>query len=135
LVIYPQVFAPATKSIADKLQINIDSQDKDIKSWDISITDKTNNIIKRFSGEGAAGKVTWDGKNAAGSIIKNGHYNVMLSIEDYAGNKFDTKAVFDVDTTTVSFTSTVENMLFKTGKENMNIGVNFKGINKLLKWD
>ncbi len=135
LMIYPQVFAPATKSIADKLQINIDSQDKDIQSWDISITDKNNNIIKKFSGEGAAGKVTWDGKIAAGSIIKNGHYRAMLSIEDYAGNKFDTKSEFDVDTTIVTFAGTAENRLFKIGKESLSIGVNFKGINKVLKWD
>jgi len=135
LVIFPQVFAPGTKSSANKLQMSIDSRDKDINTWSISITDKKNTLVKSFTGEGAGGKITWDGKDSKGALIKNGAYIATLSLENYAGNKYESQATFDADNIAVTLSDTTEKKIFKIGRENIKIGVNFTNANKVSKLD
>ena len=81
----PPVFSPlGTQSVT---KFNLTSRTKtDATRWDLSIVDKSNQIVRRFSGKGTPPPhVMWDGKDENGLSLADGVYRYQLVVVDAEG--------------------------------------------------
>jgi len=81
----PPVFSPlGTQSVT---KFNLTARTKaETTRWDLSIVDKSNQIVRRFSGKGAPpAHVMWDGKDETGLSLADGVYRYQLIVVDSEG--------------------------------------------------
>ncbi|MBP7791561.1 MAG: OmpA family protein [Candidatus Goldbacteria bacterium] len=135
LSIYPKIFAPVKNSKFNKLQINMDFKDKDINTWNISIFNNKNNVIRKISGEGITDKTYWNGDDALGNVVADGNYQIKLSANDFAGNVFEQIENVTIDTFVSNFNLTPDKRMLNVGKEKVNFLSNKKDANKIKKFD
>ncbi len=83
----PPVFSPlGTQSVT---KIHLKSRTKaETSNWKLHIFDKSSNIVRRFSGNGAPpAHVMWDGKDEAGLPLPDGAYKYRLVVLDSEGRE------------------------------------------------
>jgi len=81
----PPVFSPlGTQSVT---KFNLTARTKaETTRWDLSIVDKSNQVVRRFSGKGAPpAHVMWDGKDETGLSLADGVYRYQLIVVDSEG--------------------------------------------------
>jgi hypothetical protein len=81
----PPVFSPlGTQSVT---KFNLTARTKtEATRWDLSIVDKSNQIVRRFSGKGTPPPhVMWDGKDENGLSLADGVYRFQLVVVDAEG--------------------------------------------------
>lgn len=81
----PPVFSPlGTQSVT---KFNLTARTKaEATRWDLSIVDKSNQIVRRFSGKGTPPPhVMWDGKDETGLSLADGVYRYQLVVVDAEG--------------------------------------------------
>ena len=81
----PPVFSPlGTESVT---KFNLTARTKsETTHWDLSIVDKSNQVVRRFSGKGAPpAHVMWDGKDETGLSLADGAYRYQLVVVDSDG--------------------------------------------------
>jgi serine protease AprX len=87
---FPGEFSPNGDGEGDIIEFAVRVSDADgIKYWQLAISDANDPsaIRKLFFGPGAVnGKVTWDGRDAAGRILHPGSYRAILSAWDRYAN-------------------------------------------------
>jgi hypothetical protein len=78
----PEVFSPLGQQSVTKF--NLKARTKvDASSWSLDIVDKSNQIVRRFSGKGVPpAHVMWDGKDEAGLPLPDGVYSYQLVVTD-----------------------------------------------------
>jgi hypothetical protein len=78
----PPVFSPLGEQSVT--QFNLQARAKaQITSWELEIVDKSNQVVRRFSGKGVPpAHVMWDGKSEAGLPLPDGTYRYYLVVED-----------------------------------------------------
>jgi flagellar hook assembly protein FlgD len=78
----PPVFSPLGEQSVT--QFNLQAKAKaPIASWELEIVDKSNQVVRRFSGKGVPpSHVMWDGKSEAGLPLPDGIYRYCLVVED-----------------------------------------------------
>lgn len=78
----PPVFSPLGEQSVT--QFNLQARAKaEITSWELEIVDKSNQVVRRFSGKGVPpAHVMWDGKSEAGLPLPDGTYRYCLTVED-----------------------------------------------------
>ncbi|HRU38262.1 MAG TPA: FlgD immunoglobulin-like domain containing protein, partial [Candidatus Goldiibacteriota bacterium] len=81
----PKVFAPSSRT-AGRVEIRVTTQDKDIKSWTAQVKTAKGSVIRRFSGEGINERIIWQADDALGNKVKDGEYETVVTLEDFAGN-------------------------------------------------
>jgi flagellar hook assembly protein FlgD len=60
----------------------------DASSWRLEIVDKSNQIVRRFSGKGVPpAHVMWDGKDETGLPLPDGMYQYQLVVIDEYGDE------------------------------------------------
>ncbi len=83
----PPVFSPlGTQSVT---KFNLKAKTKaEAYNWSLSIVDKSNQIVRRFSGKGMPpAHVMWDGKDEAGLPLADGMYKYQLVVIDAEGRE------------------------------------------------
>jgi hypothetical protein len=95
----PPVFSPIGQQNVTKF--NLQARTKaDVQSWSLEIADKSNQVVRRFSGKGQPpAHVMWDGKDETGLPLPDGVYRYWLVVLDIEGREF-TAAARDVEITT-----------------------------------
>ena len=81
----PPVFSPlGTQSVT---KFNLTARTKtETTHWDLSIVDKSNQVVRRFSGKGTPpALVMWDGKDETGLSLADGAYRFQLVVVDSEG--------------------------------------------------
>jgi hypothetical protein len=81
----PPVFSPlGTQSVT---KFNLTARTKtEATHWDLSIVDKSNQVVRRFSGKGTPpAHVMWDGKDETGLSLADGVYRYQLVVIDSEG--------------------------------------------------
>ncbi len=85
----PKAFTPAVSGMAEPVAItlNASSHYASIKSWVIDVLDSQGDVIRKFSGEGAAAKLSWDGRTAGNSWVEPSKlYTAWAKATDLYGN-------------------------------------------------
>ena len=87
---FPPEFSPNGDGENDVIEFAVRASDADgISYWQLAISDANDltSIRKLFFGPGAVdAKVTWDGRDAAGRILRPGSYRAVLSAWDRRAN-------------------------------------------------
>jgi flagellar hook assembly protein FlgD len=81
----PPVFSPlGTQSVT---KFNLTARTKaDAATWNLSIVDKSNQTVRRFSGKGSPpAHIMWDGKDETGLPLADGAYRYQLVVVDAEG--------------------------------------------------
>jgi hypothetical protein len=81
----PPVFSPlGTQSVT---KFNLTARTKaDAATWNLSIVDKSNQEVRRFSGKGSPpAHIMWDGKDESGLSLADGAYRYQLVVVDAEG--------------------------------------------------
>ena len=81
----PPVFSPlGTQSVT---KFNLTARTKaDAATWNLSIVDKSNQEVRRFSGKGSPpAHIMWDGKDENGLSLADGAYRYQLVVVDAEG--------------------------------------------------
>ncbi len=78
----PPVFSPLGEQSVT--QFNLQARAKaEIMSWELEIVDKSNQVVRRFSGKGVPpSHVMWDGKSEEGLPLPDGAYRYYLVVQD-----------------------------------------------------
>lgn len=87
---FPPEFSPNGDGESDVIEFAVRASDADgISYWQLAISDANDpaSVRKLFFGPGAVdAKVTWDGRDAAGRILRPGSYRAVLSAWDRRAN-------------------------------------------------
>lgn len=68
-------------------------------SWTLSIRDSAGTRVRAYTGRGTQMSATWDGRNAAGTVVPDGTYRYQLTYKDAAGDPgYAREGVLRVDT-------------------------------------
>jgi flagellar hook assembly protein FlgD len=81
----PPLFSPlGTQSVT---KFNLTARTKaDAATWNLSIVDKSNQEVRRFSGKGSPpAHIMWDGKDENGLSLADGAYRYQLVVVDAEG--------------------------------------------------
>jgi outer membrane protein OmpA-like peptidoglycan-associated protein len=135
LVLYPKVFAPVKTSRINELTLDIRTKFSDIKSWTFTVKDEKSSSIRKMSGDGITGKLSWNGRDALDNIVKDGEYEAVVSMQDYAGNSFSLSEPFTVDTYISRFAPKADIRIFKAGKDSVIITPGFAEPDRIKSWD
>lgn len=83
----PPVFSPIGEKSVTKFHLKAKTK-APTRSWSLEIMDKSNQLVRRFSGKGGPpAHVMWDGKDEAGLPLPDGVYSYQLMVEDLEGQK------------------------------------------------
>lgn len=78
----PPVFSPLGEQSVTQFNLQANAK-APITSWELEIVDKSNQVVRRFSGKGVPpSHVMWDGKSEAGLPLPDGIYRYCLVVED-----------------------------------------------------
>ncbi len=135
VVLYPKVFAPVKTSRINELTMDIKTRASDIKSWTLTIRDAEGRALRKMSGDGYTGKLSWGGKDALDNAVKDGAYDAYISMEDYAGNVYAMAEAFTIDTAITKVGVKVANIIFKAGKESVVFSPSFNSPERVKYWD
>jgi len=85
----PQVFSPLGQQSVTKFQLAAKTK-SDAQSWSLDIVDKSNQVVRRFSGKGLPpAHIMWDGKDEAGLPLADGVYTYQLVVIDEHGGRLE----------------------------------------------
>ena len=135
VVLYPKVFAPVKTSGIKELTIDIKTKADDIKSWQLFMQDAEKHIVKKLSGDGFTGRLTWTGRDALDNAIKDGDYTATIIMTDFAGNKYEVSEPFKVDTYVTRVKITPDKRIFKPVKESVSFTADFGEPDRIKTWD
>jgi len=83
----PQVFSPLGARSVTKFNLRASTK-SDADSWMLEIVDKSDQLVRRFSGRGVPpAHVMWDGKDEAGLPLPDGIYWYQLMVVDGFGRE------------------------------------------------
>ncbi|MCK5407273.1 MAG: hypothetical protein KAJ37_07460, partial [Candidatus Krumholzibacteria bacterium] len=83
----PPVFSPIGQQSITKFHLKTRTK-TEATSWSLEIVDKSNQVVRRFSGKGAPpAHVMWDGKDEAGLPLPDGVYKYTLIVIDTEGRE------------------------------------------------
>ncbi|MEJ2720692.1 MAG: PorV/PorQ family protein [bacterium] len=83
----PEVFSPLGQQSVTKFNLQANTKG-DANSWRLQIVDKSNQIVRRFSGKGVPpAHVMWDGKDETGLPLPDGMYQYQLVVIDEYGDE------------------------------------------------
>jgi hypothetical protein len=83
----PPVFSPIGEQSVTKFHLKAKTKASS-SNWSLEIVDKSNQMVRRFSGKGAPpAHVMWDGKDESGLSLADGLYSYLLTVEDQEGRK------------------------------------------------
>ncbi len=133
--VWPKKFAASPASLVKNAVITIEPQPYDTSKWELNLFDLKGNVIRKFSGEGAPGKIYFNGKDAMNEYLKDGDYVFVFDIEDFAGNKYRSKENIRITSETVKFKVSVENRIFTPGVNPVAIGPVFNDVTDAALWN
>ena len=85
----PEVFSPLGQQSVTKFQLAAKTK-SNAQSWSLDIVDKSNQVVRRFSGKGLPpAHVMWDGKDETGLPLPDGVYAYQLVVVDEEGARFE----------------------------------------------
>ena len=81
--------------------------------WQLEIRGAYSEIVQTYSGTGwPLEAIQWDGRNAAGNLVSDGKYSVLLSRFDKGGSRYPkSKATITVDTTPADIAISAEPLI------------------------
>ncbi len=83
----PPVFSPLGTQSVTKFHLEANTK-ADAVNWSLDIVDKSNRIVRKFSGKGLPpSHVMWDGKDEAGLPLADGVYRYQLVVIDAEGRE------------------------------------------------
>jgi hypothetical protein len=83
----PPVFSPIGERSVTKFHLAAKTK-ADANSWELEIVDKSNRVVRRFSGKGVPpAHVMWDGKDETGLPLPDGVYKYFLLVTDQEGRE------------------------------------------------
>lgn len=83
----PPVFSPIGAQSVTRFDLEARTK-ADAVGWSLDIVDKSDQVVRRFSGTGLPpAHVMWDGKNATGMSLADGIYTYQLIVTDAEGRK------------------------------------------------
>jgi hypothetical protein len=83
----PSVFSPTGDRAVTKITLNSRTK-SDPDNWTLDILDKTDAVVRRFSGRGQApSHIQWDGKDETGMPLADGTYRYSLTVKDRQGRQ------------------------------------------------
>ncbi len=83
----PPVFSPIGEQSVTKFDLSARAK-ADITEWRLEILDKSNDVVRRFSGKGTPpAHVMWDGKSEFGLPLPDGKYRYWLVVLDEEGRE------------------------------------------------
>ena len=135
VVLYPKVYAPVKASGIRELTIDIKTKANDIKSWQLFIQDTEKHIIRKMSGDGFTGRLSWAGKDALDNTVKDGNYAATIIMTDYAGNKYELSETFKVDTYVTRVKINTDKRIFRPVKESVSFTADFGEPDRIKTWD
>lgn len=95
----PPVFSPIGERSVTKFHLAAKTK-ADADGWTLEIVDKSNQLVRRFSGKGVPpAHVMWDGKDETGLPLPDGVYKYRLVVVDLEGRELDSH-VREVEITT-----------------------------------
>jgi len=130
----PKRFAASPASLIKNAVITIEPQPYDTAKWELTLNDMKGNTVRKFSGEGAPGKLYFTGKDAMNEYLKDGEYVFIFDIEDFAGNTYRAKDTIRISSELVKFTVKTENRIFTPGENSALIGPVFTDIADVSSW-
>jgi outer membrane protein OmpA-like peptidoglycan-associated protein len=133
--ITPKTFAPGKRGAAAKLEVRIEPKYRDIKDWKLFIRNKQGSAIRKMSGEGFTGRIFWEGDDALGNTVRDGDYEVVVDVSDFAGNVFEQSEPLTVDTYVAKFGVDAETRVFKAGTDKVALISNQKDMDRIRTWD
>lgn len=84
----PSVFSPIGQQSVTKFNLKARTK-ADAASWSLDILDKSDQVVRRFSGKGSPpAHVMWDGKSENGLPLADGVYHYQLVVMDQDGRRF-----------------------------------------------
>lgn len=135
MVLYPKVFAPIKSSGIKELAMDFKTKVSDIKSWQLFIQDSEKHIIKKMSGDGFSGRLTWAGRDTLDNTVKDGEYSVSMIMTDFAGNKYEMSDTFKVDTYVTKIRINPNKHIFRPVKESVIFTADFGEPDRIKTWD
>jgi hypothetical protein len=85
----PEVFSPLGQQSVTKFQLAANTK-SDAQSWSLDIVDKSNQVVRRFSGKGQPpSHIMWDGKDETGLPLPDGTYRYQLVVVDEHGGRLE----------------------------------------------
>ena len=131
----PKYFAPHPKSSANRMEISVNTGYQDAQAWVMAVKDRAGSIVRKFSGEGAPPKLTWDGKDALDNPLKDGDYTVNIALRDFAGNVYEQSEKFTVDTYISKFTVNPSVRVFTPGVSGVSFVPSARDSDRIKTWD
>ena len=135
VVLYPKVFAPVKTSRIKDLTVDIKTKFQDIRSWQMIIKDEKGSAVRKMSGDGYTGRLSWGGRDALDNTIKDGAYEADISMTDFAGNTYALSEPFTVDTYVSRFTPGVDMRIFRPGKDKVTFTPDLAEPDRIKSWD
>jgi hypothetical protein len=84
----PSVFSPIGQQSVTRFELKSRTRDE-AASWRLEILDKSNVVVRRFSGKGTPpSHVMWDGKGETGLPLPDGIYRYQFVVIDVEGQQF-----------------------------------------------
>ena len=85
----------------------------------VVIRDRHDDIVRSYtrSGKRGRGTITWDGRNDAGKIVRDGTYHIALTPRDKAGNKGTERTVNALVLTTIKSTSQSHTAIYAADRD------------------
>jgi hypothetical protein len=85
----PPVFSPIGERSVTKFHLTAKTK-ADAYTWSLAIIDKSNRIVRKFSGKGGPpAHVMWDGKDETGLPLPDGAYKYWLVVTDGEGRELE----------------------------------------------
>ena len=85
----PQAFSPLGQQSVTKFQLAARTK-ADAQLWSLDIVDKSNQVVRRFSGKGQPpAHIMWDGKDETGLPLPDGMYSYQLVVVDDQGGRLE----------------------------------------------
>ncbi len=93
----PEPFSPNGDGAGDRTSLGWTASE--ISSGTASVWHGATLVRRWTAASSLTGRVTWDGRNAAGSTVADGRYTFTVDVRDSAGNRAVARAVVTVDGT------------------------------------
>ncbi len=81
----PAVFSPMGRNPVTKFLLTAHTKE-DVRDWQLTISDRSGEIVRSYAGQGQPpAQIIWDGKDAAGLPLSDGHYAYVLNVVERDG--------------------------------------------------